>query len=455
MGIPKKRINIQLQKDQPSELTVEVIKKQLDNLGLNCAHTDPKRLELYKAEVESRFRDGLNQSYGITKPSKSLDGSPYYDSMYGNSDAPYLGLEEASKADWKPDASGYGYATELSTIIYPRNFRFLMTNRPSFNGNQSEEKVTKGKFATVDAVKNMFVQVGIEASASLIKGLDKTTLNSILSNAIAPLNEGNVKDYYNADSRVIFLVDNYDPETNQADAIGVLGIDWRLTIVDYKEKKKSPEHDTTLIVSTRSVLYDNLSTLDGDLQYIKSHFGPNLFSAIPPRNKKLKIFDKLPPANQDTFDHGLPLIAKSDYVDVIILYAPDLEAIGSMDNSDSDLQSNYSKSVTSGFTFSMGQKIGVGAEFEAGVVFAKGKVSVNFELSFTEQWNNSQTEAIAFTTPGRSKGFLYQGYLLSQHLRFDPKDGSFKYIDSAGRFMTNILKTSDTPISGEAQVMVN
>lgn len=453
MSIPKKKVPINLEKQEPSKLTVKKVKKQLENMGLDCAHTKPERLEQYKNEVESQFKDGSNQSFGIDRPKKSADGSPYFDSIYGNTNAPLLGYEEASKSDWTPSGTGYGYSTELSTLIHNRNFQFLMNNRPSFNGNQSEEKVTKGKFATVEAVKNMFVQVGIEASASLVKGLDKTTLNSILSNAIAPLNEGNVQDYYNADSRVIYLVENYDPTTENADAIGVLGIDWRLTIVDYKEKKKSPLHDTTLVVSTRSVLYDNLTNLDGDLQYIKSHLGPDLFGQIPPKTKKLKIFEKLPPANQDTFNHGLPVISKNEYVDVIILYAPNLESIGTMDNSESDIQSTYSKSVTSGFTFTMGQKIGIGAEFEAGVVFAKGKFSVNFELSFTEQWNNSKTETFSFTAAPKSMGYTYQGYLLSRHLRYYPKTGSFKYEGEEGRFLSNILLTKSEPIVGDVSIL--
>jgi hypothetical protein len=448
MPIPKKRVPIQLEKQEPTQLTVESLKEQFDNMGLTCAHTDPARLEKYKNEVQERFFPGQNQSFAINRPTPSLDGRPFYNSIYGDSDAPFLGYEEASKSDWKPEGSGLGYSTQLSTVAFPRNFQFLMVNRPSFNGNQSEEKTTKGKYATVDAVKNMFVQVGVEASASLVKGLDKTTLNSILSNAIAPLNEKNVKDYYNADSRVVFLVDNYDPETNQADAIGVLGIDWRLTIVDYKEKKKSPTHDTTLIVSTRSVLYDDLNALDGDLQFIKSHFGADLFGGIPPRSKKLKIFEKLPPANQDTFDQSLPVIAKDDFVDVIVLYAPDLQSVGAIDNSDSDIQTTYSKTIASGFTFSMSEKISVGAEFEAGVVFAKGKFSVGLEVSFTEQWNESQSETISFSAPGRKKAFTYQSYLLSRHLRFNPSDGSFKYSGSEGRFLTNVLKTTEAPITG-------
>lgn len=270
----------------------------------------------------------------------------------------------------------------------------------------------------------------------------------MLSNAIAPLSEGNVKDYDESDSRVIYLVDNYNPVTMEADAIGVLGIDWRLRIVDYKEKKKNPEHDTTLTISTRSVLYDKLTTLEEDVLFVKSHMKNSIFSFIPPRGK-LKIFETLPAASQETFLQGLPVIAKDDYSEVIIMYAPNLQSIGSIDSTLSTADISYSKSVTSGFTFEMGQKLTVGAEFEAGVVFAKGKVSVSMELSFTEQWNESTTETTTFSSTAGESCYMYQGYLLSRKLRFYPEDGSFAYDGAEGRFLTNIVKATQEPIVGE------
>ncbi|WAC01352.1 hypothetical protein N7U66_14940 [Lacinutrix neustonica] len=327
-----------------------------------------------------------------------------------------------------------------------------MSNRGGFNGHTSEERTKEDKYETVDAIKEMFVQVGIEASASLIKGLDKTSLNSILSNAIAPLDRPEGKDYNESDSRVVFLIENYNPITEEADAIGVLGIDWSLSITDYKEKKQKPKHDTKLVVSTRSVLYDDLNVLEGDLQFIKAHFGDDLFGAIPSKQKEVKIFEKLPSPDEDVFKYGLPLTAKNEYVDVLIMYSPNLQSVGSIDNTDSDLETSLSKTITSGFTFTMGQKISVGAEFEAGVVFAKGKASINLEVSFSEQWNNSQSETIAFKAPAGKSAYCYQGYLLTRYLRFSPKDQSYKYVESEGRFLTNILKTSQKPIVGVAKL---
>ena len=452
MSIPKKKIKIGLKKQEPTPLSIPVLQKQLNNLGLDCAYTTPKRLEVFQKEVEAQFPDGINQSFGIHQPTKSKDKTPYYRSMYDKIPAPYLGLSESSKGDWKPEASALGYSTQLSTVIYPRNFEYLKLNRTGFSGNFSKERSNENKYETVDAIKEMFIQLGIEASASLVKGLDKTSLNSILSNAIAPLNEKNVKDYYNSDSRVVFLIENYNPETENADAIGVLGIDWELSIKDYLEKKKSPKHDTKMTISTRSILYDSIEALEGDIAFLKAHFGDDLFGKIPSKKKEVKIFEKLPPSNADTFKFGLPLIAKDDYVDVLVMYAPNLQSVGSIDNTLSAMETTFSKTITSGFTFTMGQKITIGAEFEAGVIFAKGKVSVGLEVSFTEQWNNSQSETITFKAPAGKKAFSYQGYLLTRKLRFSPKNGSYSYVDDEGRFLTNILKTSTDPIVGDVLI---
>jgi hypothetical protein len=452
MPIPRRKVPIDLKKGTPTPLTIENLRDQLKNLGLTCEHTDPEKLRKYKDEVERQFYDGTDQSFGIMKPSKSKDGSLYYKSIFKDWSEPFIGLEVASAPDWNPSGNALGYSTKLSTIIFPKNFDHLKQNMPSFTGQSSGEKTKTDRKETVEAIKQMFIDVAIQASAALVNGLDKTTLNSVLANAIAPLSEGNAKDYNETDSRVIFLVDNFDPNKNEASGIGVLAIDWHLIITDYKEKKKNPIHDVTLVISTRAVTYDDIDILERDYKFVTSQNGYLLgVNGIPPRNKKVFIFPSLPPANQDTFDQGLPLIAKDNFVDVIILYAPDLESVGSVDNSVSDVTTSYSKSVTSGFTFSMSQGITAGAEFEVGAVFAKGKFSISITLTFTETWNTSQTETISFAVPGRKKAFLYQGFLLTRKLRYNPKNQTFSYIENEGRFLSNVLKTSDEPITGLSQ----
>ena len=63
----------------------------------------------------------------------------------------------------------------------------------------------------------------------------------------------------------MFLVENYDPVTKNADAIGVLTIWWYLTIQDYMNKPKDATlHNAKLTIKSRSVLYSSLGDLHGD-----------------------------------------------------------------------------------------------------------------------------------------------------------------------------------------------
>lgn len=446
MPIPKKRVPITLKKETPTELTVDSLQKQLHNVGLKCKHTDKEKLKEYKTEVISQFPHGQVETFGIFKHKKSTNGSPNFTGEFGSFEANYNGLESSSKGNWEPSETGLGYSSELEYIQFPTHFDYLMKHRPSFTGVTEEPPPYKGKFDTVEAVKKLFVNVGTTASSTLVNGLDKSSIESVLSNAIAPLNDKNAKDYDEKDSRVIFLVDNYNEKSGEADAIGVLTINWHLTIKDYKEKKKSLKHKTCLKIRARTVLYDDINVLHADKKFVESHFKSKAFClSIPPKHHELKIFDSRPPASENTFNRGLPVIAKEKYVEVIVLHSANLEEVGCLDNTNSDVTSKYSKSTTSGFTFSMSQTLSAELSFEANIEFVKAGLKIGFSLTFTETWNKSQTETIDYSVPAGKKAFVYQGYLRSSILRYNPDSDTYKYVDN-GRFLTNIFKTSDKPI---------
>ena len=445
MPIPTKKVQLGLTKSTPSKLTTEVLKTQLNNIGLTCKHTSEENLKVYKDEVLSKVKDGKINSFSILKPKENKEGVSFT-GEYGNRNALYLGLEESSIGDWEPDSTGLGYSRELHYIQFPTHFDYLKEQRSEFAGVGPKTYNYTGKYDTVDAIMSLFEKVATDASANVVNGLDKSTLESVLSNAIAPLKDQSINDYDHNDSRVIYLVENYDEETQLADGVGVLTIDWHLKIKDYKKKKENLKHDTNLDITVRSVLYDDIQALYSDYYFVKSHFKTKAFLlAIPPKPHELKIYDNLPPAVEDTFYHGLPLINDEKHVDVMILHSADIESLGCLDNSNSDVKSSYSKSTTSGFSFSMTQKLSSKLSFSAGVVFAKAGVEIGLELSFTETWNNSQTETIQFSIEGGKKAFVYQGYLQSSILRYDAEEDSFKYIQS-GRFLTDIFKTSDKPL---------
>jgi hypothetical protein len=480
--IPRRKIPIKLVAATPTALTPEALQKQLNGIGLTCPDTAKDKLRQYITEVKSQLQDGKTQTYAILKPAvpglaaANGSGSVSFGELAAAAQATgatsrlAVTLSDSSTGNWEPDQSGLGYAPQLEYIQYETHFDWLKANRTSFTGTINNPPTLTGRYDSVDAIKKLFVRVGVTASSTLIEGLDKPSFESVLSNAIAPLTEGGVSDYHVTDSRTIFLVDNYDPKTEEADAIGVLEMWWDLTIRDYKEKKQAPRHETTLAIKCRSVLYSTLEDLFGDYNAVKAQFDdagtrvdgrwlggerPAVVQArlaspeaIPPRPGKLTIFDKLPPADADTYARSLPTIATADHLQAITLYAPDLQSIGSIDNTTSQATSTYNQSVTSGFTFSTTQTFSAQLSVEVSIEIVKAGLTLGFSLSFTESWEKATTTTIGFSVPPGSKAFTYQGYLLAAIINYDAKTGSYSYL-SIARCMTDVLATSDVPLTGQ------
>ena len=441
MSIPRKKIAISLKSATPTPLTVDALKKQLTDIGLTCSDAEKTKLEKYISSVKNQLPVGVTQAYGIFKPAAQPAAGAF--GLVTN-------VELSSTGNWEPDGTGLGYGPTLEYIQYEAHFDWLKSNRPSFTGIEDNPPQYHDKYDTVAAVKQMFVNVGTDASATLVKGIDKQAIESVLSNAIAPLADPNASNYDVPDSRVIFLVENYNPEKQEADAVGVLTIEWHLTIKDYKEKKKNPQHETWLTVKSRSVLYSSLEDMNADYQAAFTHFKDNSFAMLTasaiPKVSKVSIFNSLPPANEETFRKSLVIKSTSDCLDVIVLYAPNLQNVGSIDNTNSATTTTYSSSVTSGFTFSTSQSIGAEASFEASAEVVKVGFKISLSISFTEQWSSSQTTAFSFSVPGGKKAFTYQGYVLSRILRYDAASGNYNYLPEVARFVTNILSTSDIPL---------
>ena len=439
MSFPRKTIPIALKKSIPTPLTVAGLKKQLTAIGLTCPASHESKLETYVAEFNTQLPNGIVESYAILKPA-SL-GNVALAGLATN-------LTTSSTGNWEPDSTGLGYGTELEYLQYGLHFDWLKANRPEFTGIEDNPPQYEGTYDTVDAIKKMFLNVGTDASATLIKGVDKAAIQSVLSNAIAPLTDANASVYNVSDSRVIFLVENYNPLTQNADAVGVLTIEWTLKINDYKEKKKIPQHKSTLTVKSRSVLYSSIEAMNADFMAAKTHFKENSFAlaAIPVKPTKVVIFDALPVANNDTFLKSLPTLSKTDVLEVIVLYSPDLQNVGSIDNTNSDTVTSYSQSLTSGFTFSSSQSFSVGASFEVSIEVVKIGFTMGFSISFNEEWSKSRTETMSFEVPAGKKAFTYQGYLMSRILRYDAKTDTYSYDKETAKFITNILSTSRTPL---------
>lgn len=447
MPIIGRKVPINLLSATPSKLTPDNLKGQLNSIGLFCDHTNPKPLAKYIKSVKDQLPNGSIESYWIGGPTPSSDESLYYMSEFDENDTVYTGLTETATGNWKPDGTALGYSPQLEFIQFPSHFDYLKKNRSSFTGVKEGPNNYHKFLPTVEAIMALFTEIGTNASSALIKGLDKDSIEAVLTNAIAPLKNENLTNYNNSDSRTIFLVENYDPSTNTADGIGVLSISWTLSIKDYKKKKHLLQHNTHLTVTARGVLYDSVSALQADYLFAKSHFKNNAFSLykIPGRNK-VHIFDKLPPANETTFLQALATNNQTqDQIQAIVLYAPNLQNIGVLDNDASGAESTYSKSVTTGFSFSSSQSVSTQLYAEASVELIKVGFSITFNITFTESYNKSTTETISFTVPPGKKAFTYQGVLNSAILVYDAKTDSYSYGEKA-RFMSNILVTKEKPL---------
>jgi hypothetical protein len=442
MPIPRKKIAISLKQATPTALTVAKLKEQLTDVGLTCKDADTDKLAGYITDVKEQLPVGKIQAYSICQPNTSAQPAA---NAFG-----LVSLEATSSTgNWEPDDTGIGYGPKLEYIQYGTHFDWLKRNRPSFMGVEENDQY-HDKYDTVDAVKQLFVKVGSVASATLVKGIDKDAIEAVLSNAIAPLSNPNVFNYDRHESRVIFLVENYNPQTQEADAVGVLTIEWHLKIRDYQEKKKNPQHETWLSVRSRSVLYSSLEDMNADYEAARTFFKDKSFAGLTanaiPKVSKVTIFNSLPPATADTFRQSLPKKSTTNFLDVIVLYAPNLQNVGSIDNTNSATTTTYSSSVTSGFTLSTSQTISAEAYFEASAEVVKAGFKIGLSIAFTEQWSSSQTTEFSFSVPGGKKAFTYQGYLMSRVLRFDAATGNYNYQPEVGRFVTNILSTSDVPL---------
>ncbi|MFV3073457.1 hypothetical protein [Niveispirillum fermenti] len=260
----------------PSQFTPQVLKGQLQNVGLSCQQLTDANLAGYVANVDSQLPNGSVQSFGILAKSSDLTASSgmALKALAGSNNS---ALVQAATANWEPGTQAEGFNNYLEVIAYPDHFKWLLSGVPQnqFTGVYQAPQATSGNYPNAQAIQDLFVNVCTTASATLINGLDQTTMKAILTNVIQPLNDAQLSDYNNTASRTIMLVENYNTSTGYADAIGVLYVGWTLTISDYKRKSKDggDTHPTTLTVESWSVTYEDGSILCRDYNAVCTQFG--------------------------------------------------------------------------------------------------------------------------------------------------------------------------------------
>lgn len=167
----------------------------------------------------------------------------------------------------------------------------------------------------------------------------------------------------------------------------------------------------------------------------------------PPAKPTLQIFDTMPPANQATFAAGIPGTNSQSESLAIILFTPDLQIIASMDNARSQVTSNYSVDVTTGFSFSSTQSLSITEEVGINVEVVTESTSVTFALSFTEEWSRSTTRSMSFSCPPGQLAFVYQGTLRSALLVFNASDATYAWSGATAKALTQVLVTSATALA--------
>lgn len=173
----------------------------------------------------------------------------------------------------------------------------------------------------------------------------------------------------------------------------------------------------------------------------------------PNDDDEVTIFQERPNATKDTFDQSVIYESGSDERLAVVLYAPDLQNIGSIDNTKSAASATYLRSVTEGF--SVGSTITFSSTFsvEVSAEVFKASMQLGMSISFTAQYNKSTTESVSFTVPAGKKAFLYQGYLRTVILKHDVGRGTYAYVpNSDGRFLSNLTVTADKPVVGATTV---
>lgn len=441
-GMPfGKKMKIELKSVSPTKITANELKEELNSIGLSCAHTEAERLEKYIEEVVSSFKKGKNQGFGTFRFPKSEYMNDLLISVENTCNNEFWSDNFKNLSinnEWEI-IDPKDYAIDLATIVYSENFDFLKEHYNGFIGNK-KDKTEIRETATPIAIKDLFENIANELTSNLIDGVTPETTESFLAHIIQEMPEES-RDYYTSEERFMFLVKGYNPDSKECDSVGVISCKYEIKIEDYKSKKD--KHLSSQIhVEMRSFVSSDSDYIKKLAEYVRNNKKNTVQLSMLPFHSDVKVFDTLPEANSDTFANSIPLESKNDIMSAMVLYAPDLENIGVLDNSDSDATSQYSKTITSGFTFSTTEKIGSNISYEIGCNIAKLGISVNMEMSMTEQWNESQSETISFTVPGRQKVYLYQCYIHAAVLYYDLKTFKYYYQES-GRFLTNMVKTSD------------
>lgn len=471
-GMPVRRnMHIKLKQAVPSGYPIEKLKSQLSAVGLNCEETSEENLKQYKEEVLRDFPEGNRQAFYIAK------GMPKRIPLYSGiaevkrkkmNDVSYLetvGIKEENvNGSWVIDEDAGGYRGDLCYIAYAPHFDYLRSNfKNTFQGSYAGENKVINE-PTGEAIRDSFRTIAMTVCTTVKSGIQKPDLESIVSTILGDNTSDDPRDYVQDNVLYTYLVNGYDPETETAISVGVLAVKYSITIKDYKNKSDHKEgryNDAFIEAQARFVFYSKEEDIKRDIENLAGFqegtvnagmlqgidAGEGMLEAIPVVKKKVTVYTSQPPANEETFKTGLPLVGAGDYADTMIFFCPDFENVGYIDNLESSVTTTYSRSVTVGFENTKEVSISREISMEMDFSIIKFGVTMGVNTSLTSAWNQSQTETLAFEVGPGEEAYLYQGKLRSIVLRYNPSNNMFEYINSTmNAFYSDAVKTTKEPI---------
>ncbi len=449
------KLKVNLVQCEPTRIKPDEISRQLHNMGLYCEETRGERLKKNIEDVQNRIKYGTCDVFGVfrQKAANSIMIPPEIISQleYCNGKAISLltnaGYEKIANGVWEPGHTGCLQA-KLLTVIHEANYSYLKENEKDFPWAEASTNRDM-EVSTLEAIKALIIDAAEVCSATIVKGITRSAVETIFSRITTDIKEGVLeKDYYSApDPQVVEIVENYNPSTGDCDAVGAIWFKWKIDIKNYREKKKETQHKVSFYIEARSVLYSSAELLKKHYEKVcnRSRLSQMLTSNTIHVGNSVTVFDSKPEPSAEVFAKSLPSTVTYDYVDAIVFYQADVQKLGFFDNTESSAVASYTKSITSGFSTAFTVGLSAEVNFEMSAAVAKFGAKFGFNVSLTNQWTQTQTDTISFQIPAGKKAYLYQVTLLCARLRYYPGKIKYEYVEY-GKFLSDAYKTTENPL---------
>lgn len=164
---------------------------------------------------------------------------------------------------WTPDSTGVvtgPYTAMLGNVIYKDHFAQLparyQARTQQFPGYSTDLSQGPEFMKTREAVIDFFKKTCTAATTTVATQINGNDLEGLVSTYIEPMQKS-VDDYTINKNRLIYLAQNYNPANQTADGVGIIAIDYALSVENYKRKEKhgGDTHQVKLTMMARGIQY--------------------------------------------------------------------------------------------------------------------------------------------------------------------------------------------------------